>query len=320
MKYVLRRIGHSLLLLFGVSVLCFLFSDLAPGTFFDEMRLNPQISPETVAALKADAALDRPLPVRYGHWLRSAISGEFGYSFAYNSPVTPLLAIRIRNTLILTSLSTLLVWLIALPLGMWAAAQPRGWASRLTLPFSSFLHAIPELVLVLGLLALAVRSGALPVGGMVSEGFEEMSFLGKTVDFIRHLAIPLTVLTAGALPLVFRHIRSSFVDVLDAPYLRAAAGYGIGPIRLLVRHALPAAANPLISLFGLSIGGLLSGSLLVEVATGWPGIGPLLLNATMDRDLYVVIGAVMASTILMIAGNLLADFLLIAVDPRIRTE
>ncbi len=320
MKFLLRRIGHAVLLLFGVSILCFLFSDLAPGTFYDEMRLNPQISPGTIAALKSNAALDRPLAVRYLHWLRSATSGEFGYSFAYNAPVAPLLAVRIRNTLILTSLSTILVWLLALPLGMWAAARPRRWISRLTLPFSSFLHSIPELVLVLVLLAVAVRSGALPVGGMVSESFSEMTLMGKATDFLRHLAIPLTVLTAGALPVVFRHIRSSIVDVLEAPYLRAAAGHGIGPVRLLLRHALPAAANPLISLFGLSIGGLLSGSLLVEVATGWPGIGPLLLSATMDRDLYVVIGAVMASTILMIVGNLLADFMLFAVDPRIRTE
>lgn len=320
MKFVFRRIGHGVLLLVGVSLLCFLFSDLAPGTFYDEMRLNPQISPETVAALKANAALDRPLPVRYLHWLRSAVSGEFGYSFAYNEPVAPLLAVRIRNTLILTSLSTILVWLLALPLGMWAAAKPRGWLSRVTLLFSSFLHSIPELVLVLVLLALAVRSGALPVGGMISEGFSHMSFWGKVADFMRHLAIPLSVLTAGALPMVFRHIRSSFVDILDAPYLRAAVGHGIGPFRLLVRHALPVAANPLISLFGLSIGGLLSGSLLVEVATGWPGIGPLLLNATMDRDVYVVIGAVMTSTVLMILGNLAADFMLIAVDPRIRTD
>lgn len=320
MKYALRRLANSLLLLIGVSILCFLFSDLAPGSFYDEMRLNPQISPETVAGLKSRAALDRPLPIRYVRWLDSVSTGQFGYSFAYNVPVSSLLGVRIRNTLLLTTVSTLIVWGIALPLGICAAARPRGWIDRITLPFTSLLHAVPEIVFVLCLLAIAVRSRILPVGGMVSENFHELGFVAGAIDLARHLAIPVATLVAASLPILFRHTRSSFIDVLKAPYLVAATGHGIGPMRLLTRHALPAAANPLISLFGLSIGGLLSGSLLVEVATGWPGLGPLLLAATIDRDLYVVVGAVMASTVLMVFGSLAADFMLVAVDPRIRTE
>jgi peptide/nickel transport system permease protein len=110
------------------------------------------------------------------------------------------------------------------------------------------------------------------------------------------------------------------LEVVNAPFVEAARGHGIGRPRLLLRYALPAAANPLISLFGFSVGGLLSASLLVEVITGWPGLGPLLLEATMSRDLYVVLGVVMVSTSFMVFGNLFADILLVVVDPRVRME
>jgi peptide/nickel transport system permease protein len=126
------------------------------------------------------------------------------------------------------------------------------------------------------------------------------------------------ILVLAGLAIVIRHVRASVADVLDAPYLRAGRGLGIGRARLLFRHALPVAAGPAISLFGLSIASLLSGSLLVEVATGWPGLGPLLLEATLARDLYLVIGGIIFSALFLVAGNLIADLLLLASDPRIR--
>jgi len=122
----------------------------------------------------------------------------------------------------------------------------------------------------------------------------------------------------GGVAIIERHVRASVLEVLDTPYIQAARGLGIGRVRLLFRHVLPVAANPAISLFGFSIAALLGGSLVVEVVTGWPGLGPLILDATMSRDLYVVIGAVLLSAVFMIAGNLIADLMLLASDPRIR--
>src|SRR5277367_6325685 len=133
MKYIERRMVHGLLLLVGASVLCFVFSDLAPGSFFDEMKLNPQVSAETVAALRSQYGLDQPLPVRYGRWVESVVRGDWGYSFAYNAPVRSLLVARVRNTLFLTSLATLLAWMIAIPLGVWIASRHGGWEDRLTM-------------------------------------------------------------------------------------------------------------------------------------------------------------------------------------------
>jgi peptide/nickel transport system permease protein len=132
------------------------------------------------------------------------------------------------------------------------------------------------------------------------------------------MALPALILALSQSAVIVRHVRSSVVEVLGASYVQAARGLGIGPVRLLFRHVLPVAANPAISLFGLSLAGLISGSLLVEVVTGWPGLGPLILEATLSRDLYLVIGGIMFSALFMVGGNLVADLMLMASDPRIR--
>ena len=179
---------------------------------------------------------------------------------------------------------------------------------------------IPDLALSLGLLVVAVKSGWFPMGGMVSLQFESLSFLGKIRDLFLHMALPIAALVISVLPLLVRHVRAAIAEVLDAPFLLAAQGHGIPRRTLLYGYALPAAANPLISLFGFSVGTLLSGSLLVEVVMSWPGLGPFLLEAILARDLYVVIGGVLLSTLFLVGGNFLADLLLYWADPRIRTE
>ncbi len=320
MRYLFRRLGHALLLLAGVSVLTFLFTALAPGTYFDEMRMNPQIAPETIAALRAQYGLDKPLPLRYASWLSSLLHGEMGFSFAYNSPVAPLLLLRARNTLLLTITSTLLAWVVALPLGIWSAESMGRLPDRLLSWGTAMLLVIPDLALALGLLVFAVRSGWFPTGGMASVDFEALSPFNKLRDLALHMILPVSALVLSTLPLLVRHVRAALVDVLNAPFLLAAWGHGIPKRTLLYRYALPAAANPLISLFGFSIGVLLSGSLLIEVVMSWPGLGPLLLEAILARDLYVVIGGILFSTFFLVGGNLLADLLLYWADPRIRTE
>jgi peptide/nickel transport system permease protein len=320
MRYILRRSLHAILLFFGASVLTFLFSALAPGSYFDEMRLNPQISPETTASLRARYDLDRPLPLRYARWVKSVLHGEMGFSLAYNSPVAPLLWERARNTLLLTLTATLIAWGLALPLGVWSAWCAGRWPDRLiSLVTASFL-VLPDLVLTLGLLILAVGSGWFPTGGITSVDFESFSLLGRLGDILRHMTLPVVALVFSALPILVRHVRAAVAEVLGAPFLRAAESHGIPRRRLLYRYALRAAANPLISLFGFSVGALLSGSLIVEVVMSWPGLGPLLLEAILARDLHIVIGGVLFSTVFLVSGNFLADILLYWADPRIRTE
>jgi peptide/nickel transport system permease protein len=243
-----------------------------------------------------------------------------GYSFAYGQPVGPLLWPRVRNTLLLTGTATGLAWMLAVPLGAWWATRRRGVADAGLTGLTAILLALPDLVLALGLLLVAVRTGWFPAGGMVSLGHEQMPAGERLRDVAAHLVLPVTALVLGILPVLVRYVRASIADALGAPFVRAARAHGIPEARVLFRHALPAAANPLISLFGLSLAGLLSTSLLVEVVMSWPGLGPLMLEAILARDFYLVLGPVLASTLLLVGGNLLADALLLAADPRIRGE
>ena len=317
--YVARRLARAVLLLFAVSVLCFLLTRLAPGNFFDEIRLNPQISPQTIAALQARYGLNQPLPLRYARWLRSVVRGDFGFSIAYNTPVSQLMKAPAGHTLLLGGVAMVLCWLLSVPLAVWSASHQGSLFDRSTTALTSFFISVPEIVLAVGLLALTVRSHALPVGGMTSVGFDELAAWGKAGDIGRHMLAPVAILVLVGAPVIVRHLRASILEVLHAPFVEAARGCGIGGARLLFRHVLPAAANPAISLFGLSLAALLSGSLLVEVVTGWPGLGPLILDATLARDLDVVVAAAMLAATMMIVGNFAADLLLLAADPRIRT-
>ena len=297
-RFLLRRLAHTAFVLLGVSLLTFLFVELAPGDYFSEMRLDPRIAPETVAALRARYGVTSPLPVRYARWLAGALRGDLGYSFAYGIPAAPLVWTRALNTLQLTATAMAFAWLLAVPLGAWCAWRRGRWFDRFTSTGLAALIAVPELLLALALLMLAVRTGWFPTGG--------------------HLFLPACALALGSLPVLARHTRAAVAEALAMPFARAACAHGIAGGRLLFRHALPAAINPVITLLGFSLGGLLSGSLVVEAVLSWPGLGTLLLEAILARDVYVVIAGVMLSTVMLAAGNLIADLLLYAADPRIR--
>lgn len=318
MQYLCRRLGHGLLVLIGVSALSFTLAEAAPGTYFDELKLDPRVSPATVAAMRDRYGLDQSLPEKYLHWLQSIARGEMGFSVAYNGPIGPLLWPRVRNTLLLTVTATLLAWLMAVPVGTLTASRKGGWFDFVAAGTTTALLGVPDLLLGLGLLLLAVRTGYFPTGGMVSIGFEELGTWQKVKDVLAHFLLPVAALTLVNLPVLVRHVRASLIEVLQAPFIQAARATGVPERRLLFRHALRAAANPLISLLGLSVAGLLSASLVIETVTGWPGLGPFLLEAVAARDLHVVVAGVTCSTVLLIAGNLMADGLLYLADPRIR--
>jgi peptide/nickel transport system permease protein len=318
MGYITRRLAYSLCTLLAVSILSFSFLELAPGEFVDDMRVDPTVAPETIEALRRQYGLTESLPVRYVRWLRGAATGDFGYSFAYHTPVSSLIWERARNTLLLTVPALAIGWSIALPIGIWSAARLGGWTDRASDASTSVLLTVPEVLLALLFLLLALRTGWFPTGGMASAGAADLTQVGRVKDAAAHAFLPLTALLASTLPLILRHVRASLIEALEAPAVQAARGHGIPRMRLLYRYALPMAANPLVSLAGLSIASLLSASLLIEVVMSWPGLGPLLLDAIMARDLYLIVAASLFSTLFLVFGNLAADVVLFAVDPRIR--
>jgi peptide/nickel transport system permease protein len=317
-KYLTRRLVHAVLLILAISFLSFAFAQLAPGDFFDALRLNPQTSAQSVDHLRAEYGLDRPFLVRYGRWLESMARGEMGRSLAYNSAVGPLLLERAKNTLLLTASALTLAWLVAVPLGAYGAAQRGGWPDRSAEAAVSTILTLPDLFVFLALLLLAVRTGWFPTGGMTTLGTDGLSATSRFVDLLRHLALPCFGLALVSVPVLFRHVRAALIETLESPFLRAARGHGISETRLLFRYALPTAANPLISLFGFSVASMLSMSLLAEVVFSWPGIGPLLLESILARDVYVVVAAVVFSSVFLVLGNLLADLLIFMTDPRVR--
>jgi peptide/nickel transport system permease protein len=315
MRYAGGRLLHAVLLLFAVSLISFAMANLAPGDYFSALQAESRYSAETIEGLRARAGLDRPFAVRYADWAASMLRGDFGYSLAYNGPVAPLVGGRLRNTVLLTGCATFLAWLLAVPLGIWNASRRGRWPDTVSRVLLSLLMAIPDLLLAIVLLALAASTGWFPVGGM-----ESRASTGRWGDLAWHLALPVAVLVTGMLPVLARHVRASMVEMMESPFALNARAQGIPRRRLLFHHVLPAALNPLISLFGLSLGGLLSASLLIEVVMGWPGLGPLFLDAIMNRDFAIVLAVVMLAAAFLIGGNLVADLLLYRLDPRIRAR
>lgn len=320
MRMLGRRLLQTMLLALGASLLCFALIQMAPGDFLSEMRMNPQASPESLEALRSRYALDRSLAERYLLWLSAVASGSWGVSFQYGCPVSQLLWDRSRNTLLLTITATMVTWPLAIAAGVCLAGiRPRSYVRPAANLVVSGLLSIPDLVLALGLLLVAVRTGLFPAGGMLSIGFDELSPWGKFRDLAAHLTLPVLCLSASAFPSIFMHVRSAVSQVLSGRFIGAARAHGVPETRLLFRYALAAAANPLISLFGLSMGGLLSSSLVVEAVMGWPGLGRLLVEAIQARDADVVVGATVASALAAAAGTIATDFLLMFSDSRIRT-
>ena len=320
MRYLARRLSQSLVLLFAVSLLSFIFADLAPGDYYSALRADPRTSPETIAAMRARAGLDKPFPRRYGDWVISAVRGDFGYSLAYNAPVGSLLWGRAGATLLLAGVAMALTWLIAIPLGVWNAAVRGTWRDRVSRIVMTVLLAVPDLLLAILFLLIAVQTGWFPIGGEFSRGFDGMTLPQRIRDVAWHMTLPAGVLVLGMLPVLVRHTRASVVQEMDAPFALNARAMGVPRRRLLFRHVLPAAANPLVALLGFSFGTLLSAGLIVEVVMGWPGLGPFFVEAILARDFAVVLAVVMLSTTFLVLGNLSADLLLYRLDPRIRSE
>lgn len=320
MPSIRRSLLRTLLLLGVLSVATFGLAELAPGDYAAEMRLDPRLSARSLEALRERYGLDRGWVSRYLSWLASVSRGELGYSFAHQAPVAELLRPRLPATLLLAASATTLAWTAALALGIAAAWRRHGFADRFATLLGTVLLALPELLLLLLLLAWAGHSGLLPLGGMRSLDAESLGFWAAAADLLRHLLLPAAALAALLLPSLLRHVRSAVAESLAEPSQEAARGHGIGAWRRLRSYVLPGAAPTLLPLAGLSFGSLLSSSLLVEIVFAWPGLGPLFLDAILARDLHLVTAILLASALLLAAGNGLAQLALAWADPRRREE
>ncbi len=319
--FLLRRLLQTVPLLFGISALTFVLLQLAPGDFLATMAENPQVSTATLDAMRHRFGLDQPWWVQYLLYLKNIfLHLDFGESFARHQPVFSVLKTGLANTLLLASAAAVVTWGLAIPLGVIAAVRQYGWADR-TLSFTAFVWlSVPEVLSGLLLLWLAARTGWFPIGGMRNLDFDEFSVFHKLGDLLHHLVLP--ALVVGLIPLAgrMRQMRASLLDQLRLDYIVTARAKGLPERDVITRHALRNALNPLITLFGFTLGSLVSGSFVAETIFSWPGLGSITLEALNTHDQYLVMGSVLMASAVLIAGNLIADLLLAVADPRIRHD
>ncbi len=318
--YILRRILVSIPSLLAMSFLTFLLIQITPGNFFDTLRMDPQISSETIARYERLYHLDQPLGKQYWYWLQNLLRLDFGHSFFYNVPVRDVLGGRLWNTFILSLASLLLTWTVAIPLGIWAALRRNRLGDRVLALLSYAGLSTPSFFLAILFLYTAAQVQFLPLGGMHSANFDDLTPIGRFWDLLKHLAIPTLAISIGSMASLQRIMRGNMLEELGKQYVLTARAKGLPEGQVIYRHALRNAINPLVTILGYEFSGLLSGAALIEIITNWPGLGSLMLTAVRAKDVYLVMSSMMMGAILLILGNLLADILLAWVDPRIRYD
>lgn len=320
--YVIKRILQGLLTLLLASFLSFIIIQLAPGSYLDTLAQNPRISAETLEDLKVQFGLDQPWYVQYWRWLAQVITRlNFGTSFVYFRSVSSLLAERIPATLLLAITSIILTWSIAIPLGILSAVKQNYFIDKVLRVISYLGQGMPSFITALFLLFIAQALFPLfPVGNMTSLNFSELSLSGKILDIGWHMILPTIALSITSFAGLQRLMRGQLLDVLRQDYIQTARAKGLPEDRVIYVHALRNAINPLITLLGFEFASLLGGAFIAEFFFNWPGLGRLLLQAVIAQDLYLVLGGLMMGATMLIIGNLLADLLLKAVDPRIKLD
>ncbi len=317
--YILKRILQSIPLLIIVSILSFFIIRLSPVDPLAELRLNPSVSKETLQKETERLGLDKPIIVQYGKWAKSFLQGDLGIT-SNGEQVSTKLKERIPNTLLLAVVVIFMTWIVGVPLGVLAALKWKSPADRILTVLTSIGMAIPSFFFAVLLLLFAVKTGWFPVGGLTSSNFAEMSTGGKVLDIAHHLVLPVTVLFTISLAGLQRQMRANLLDVLDSDYVKFAKAKGLSEFKVVYKHALRNAINPMITLLGFEFAGLLSGAALTEYVFQYPGLGRLILEAVLRSDINLVMASLMMGAIMLILGNLIADILLIITDPRIRVK
>jgi peptide/nickel transport system permease protein len=318
--YVLRRIFLMIPTLFIVSALCFVVIQLQPGSFTDRYLEDPRMSPETVARLEQQLGLDRPGWEQYSRWLWGMVTrGDFGFSFFANRPVAGLIGEQITWTVIITTMTMAVSWLLAVPLGILTALKRNSATDAIASIIGYIGLAIPNFLVALLLVALVLALGGRQVGGLFSpEYIGEPWTLGKVLSFLNHMWIPILAIGTSGIAVIMRQMRANLLDVLYADYVRTARAKGLRERVVINRHAVRNAINPLISLAGLSLPELINGTIIVSIVLNLPATGRLLYDSLLAQDQYVAMTLLLMTSLMLMVGNLLADIALAWMDPRIR--
>jgi peptide/nickel transport system permease protein len=319
--YILKRLGLMVPMLLGITLISFTVIHLAPGTPTDmQTTLNPKASLEAQKRLRELYGLDKPLMVQYGDWLKRLVHLDFGRSFSPDRrPVWDKIKERIGITLSLNLMSLLIILAVSIPIGVIAAYRAHSWFDQATTLFVFFGFAMPTFWLALLLIMFfGVYLDWLPISGLTSLNFRQFTFWQKVQDLGAHVTLPVLVAAFGGLAGMSRYMRGNMLEVIRQDYITTARAKGLPERVVIFKHALRNALLPVITILGLSVPGLIGGSVIFESIFAIPGMGQLFYGAVMARDYPLVMGELVIGAVLTLVGNMLADVGYALVDPRIR--
>jgi len=320
-SYVIRRLCYAVLTFFGITVAVFVLVHSVPGdpiSFFLG-NLGPREIPHAVLDhIRAEHHLDRPLLEQYWWWLKGVMTLDFGTSIIDRRPVIARIAEKLPNTIVLNTVAFLVAALIGVPVGLWSAARSGRPAERASAVIFFLLYSLPSFWVALLLMRFfSVKLNLLPLFGMTSDDYLELSTMQQLADRARHMVLPVVALTYSQLAIFARFSKSALTEVIRQDFITTARAKGVAPGVVLWRHAFRNALIPLITLLGLVIPYLISGSVIVETIFQWDGIGRLYLDAILSRDYPTVLGLTVATAVVTLFASLFADLLYAAADPRI---
>ncbi len=318
---ITKRLIMMVPLLLGITLISFVVIHLAPGEPTDlQTQLNPEVSSELRERLRAQYDLDKPLIVQYGKWLGRLAHLDFGESFVQDRrPVAAKIAERLPVTIMINLLSIGLILLIAIPLGVLSAVKRNSLFDRFTTVFVFVGFATPSFWLALLLMDFfGVRLGLFPIAGLKSLGYEYLSLGRQIADVLHHLVLPVFVSAFGGLAGFSRYMRGNMLEVVRQDYILTARAKGLSERVVIYRHALHNALLPVITILGLSVPGLIGGSVIFETIFAIPGMGKMFYDGVMMRDYPLIMGVLVIGAVLTLFGNLIADLAYAMADPRIR--
>ncbi|MEH7302475.1 ABC transporter permease [Neobacillus drentensis] len=316
-KYLIKRLLQSIPILIGISIMTFAIMQLAPGNPMQTM-IDPKISAEEIERAQENLGLNDSLPVQYFNWITQILQGNLGYTIKTGQPVGQLILERLPATLLLTGTAFIIAFVLGVPLGVYSATK-RNKLPDYVLTVMSFIGiSIPSFFFGLGMIFIfALKLGWLPTSGMVTIGADYTGF-ALFMDYFKHVIMPALVLALPTVAVVMRFTRSSMLEVLNQEFIRTADSKGLSKSKVYLKHALRNALIPVITIFGLSIPFLFGGAYITEHIFNWPGMGSLGIQSIVAREYPVIMDLNLFTSILVMAGNLLADVMYAWADPRIR--
>lgn len=324
--YVVKRVLGAIPLVLGIATVLFIVVNLAPGDPVSRL-VGPNVSPEAMAQMRSNWGLDEPLPVRYVKWLGELAQGEFGESFSRRRPARDVVFEILPNTLVLSAFAIVGAFLIGILLGVLQAVRRGSALDSILSIVSLFFYSMPAFWLAIMMVLLFSLQAQLwgwpisfPGSGMISVDHSLMTFTERLGDRVSHLVLPAVSLSLILAAGIARYTRGTMIEVLGEDYIRTARAKGLSERTVIFRHALRNALLPLLTLAGLYLPFLLSGTVFIETVFAWPGMGKLMVDSIATRDYPVVMAGGFLFAVVVVAGNLLADILYAVVDPRVRYE